>query len=153
MKNVETYIDSFRMKHEAFLTGCDSIEEMGLWDKEGLGEMDAFYSNDLTSIAIRLVATDGKITYKEVDFLNKIFDYDFSLEELTDVYDSCKDDIGQAFDENFENGITHMRKINGKLADAYKELLSLICDIIIKSDGVIAESEIEEVKRLKALCE
>jgi hypothetical protein len=29
----------------------------------------------------------------------------------------------------------------------------LICDIIIESDGVIAESEIEEVKRLKALCE
>ena len=46
-----------------------------------------------------------------------------------------------------------MRKINAKLADAYKELLSLICEIIIESDGVIAESEISEVKRLKAMCE
>lgn len=63
------------------------------------------------------------------------------------------DDIGQAFDENFENGITYMRKINAKLADAYKELLSLICEIIIESDGVITESEISEVKRLKAMCE
>ena len=62
-------------------------------------------------------------------------------------------EYGQAFDENFENGITHMRKINSKLADAYKELLSLICDIIIESDGVIADSEVEEVKRLKAMCE
>lgn len=35
----------------------------------------------------------------------------------------------------------------------YKELLSLICEIIIESDGVIAESEIAEVKRLKAMCE
>ena len=147
------YIDSFKMKHESFLIGCDSIEEMGLWDKEALGEMDVFYSNDLTSVIIRLIATDGKITQKEVDFLNETFDFEYTLDELIDVYNSCKDDIGHAFDENFENGITYMRKINAKLADAYKELLSLICEIIIESDGVIAESEIAEVKRLKAMCE
>lgn len=153
MKNVEMYIDSFKMKHESFLFGCDSIEEMGLWDKEALGEMDVFYSNDLTSVIIRLIATDGKITQKEVDFLNETFDFEYTLDELVDVYNSCKDDIGHAFDENFENGITYMRKINAKLADAYKELLSLICEIIIESDGVIAESEIAEVQRLKAMCE
>lgn len=153
MKNVEMYIDSFKMKHESFLIGCDSIEEMGLWDKEALGEMDVFYSNDLTSVIIRLIASDGKITQKEVDFLNETFDFEYTLDELIDVYNSCKDDIGHAFDENFENGITYMRKINAKLADAYKELLSLICEIIIESDGVIAESEIAEVKRLKAMCE
>ena len=147
------YIDSFKMKHESFLIGCDSIEEMGLWDKEALGEMDVFYSNDLTSVIIRLIATDGKITQKEVDFLNETFDFEYTLDELIDVYNSCKDDIGHAFDENFENGITYMRKINAKLADAYKELLSLICEIIIESDGVIAESEIAEVKRLKEMCE
>ena len=147
------YIDSFKMKHESFLIGCDSIEEMGLWDKEALGEMDVFYSNDLTSVIIRLIASDGKITQKEVDFLNETFDFEYTLDELIDVYNSCKDDIGHAFDENFENGITYMRKINAKLADAYKELLSLICEIIIESDGVIAESEIAEVKRLKAMCE
>ena len=153
MKNVEMYIDSFKMKHESFLIGCDSIEEMGLWDKDTLGEMDVFYTNDLTSVIIRLIATDGKITQKEVDFLNETFDFEYTLDELIDVYNSCKDDIGHAFDENFENGITHMRKINAKLADAYKELLSLICEIIIESDGIIAESEIAEVKRLKSMCE
>ena len=52
MKNVEMYIDSFKMKYELFLIGCDSIEEMGLWDKKALGEMDVFYSNDLTSVII-----------------------------------------------------------------------------------------------------
>ena len=153
MKNVEMYIDSFKMKHESFLIGCDSIEEMGLWDKESLGEMDVFYSNDLTSVIIRLIATDGKITQKEVDFLNETFDFEYTLDELIDVYNSCKDDIGHAFDENFENGITYMRKINAKLADAYKELLSLVCEIIIESDGVISVTEFAEVKRLKEMCE
>lgn len=153
MKNVDMYIDSFKMKYESFLIGCDAIEEMGLWDKETHGEMDAFYSNDLTSVIIRLIATDGIITQKEVEYLNETFGFEYTLEELIDVYNACKDDIGHAFDESFENGITYMRKINAKLADAYKELLCLICEIIIESDGVIAESEVAEVKRLKALCE
>lgn len=153
MENLNRYIDSFKTKHESFLVGCDSIEEMGLWDKETLGEMDVFYSNDLTSVIIRLIASDGKITPKEVDYLNKTFGFEYTLEELTDVYNYCKDDIGHSFDESFENGITYMRKINGKLADAYKELLSLVCDIIIESDGIISEFETEEVKHLKSMCD
>lgn len=152
MKNLEMYIESFKMKHELFLIGCDSIEEMGLWNKEEYGEMDAFYSNDLLSVIIRLIATDGKITQREVDYLNKTFEFDYTLEELAEAYDLCKEDIGCSFDESFENGITYMRKINSKLADAYKELLCLICDIIIASDGIITDSEIDEVKRLKTLC-
>ena len=151
MNNVAQYTESFKMKYESFQTGCDSIEEMGLWDKEAYGEMDVFYANDLASVIIRLIAVDGKITQREVDYLNETFDFSFTHEELCEVYSNCCDDIGHAFDESFENGITHMRKINAKLADAYKELLALVCEIIIKSDGVIAAAELEEVKRLKAL--
>lgn len=150
MKN---YVDSFKMKYESFLTGCDSIEEMGLWDKEAHGEMDVFYSNDLASVIIRLIAVDGVIAQKEVDYLNSTFGFDYTLAQLQEVYDNCKEDIGHAFDETFENGITLMRKINAKLADAYKELLSLICTIIMEGDGTVVAAEIEEVRRLKALCE
>lgn len=153
MINLDMYIDSFKMKHESFLIGCDSIEEMGLWDKDTLGEMDVFYSNDLSSVIIRLIASDGKISEKEVQYLNETFGFEYTLEELIDVYNNCKEDIGRSFDEDFANGISYMRKINSKLADAYKELLVLVCDIIVGSDGIIAESEIEEVKRLKAMCE
>ena len=150
MKN---YVDSFKMKYESFLTGCDSIEEMGLWDKEAYGEMDVFYSNDLASVIIRLIAVDGVIAQKEVDYLNTTFGFDYTLAQLQEVYNNCKEDIGHAFDETFENGIALMRKINAKLADAYKELLSLICTIIMEGDGTVVAAEIEEVRRLKALCE
>ena len=153
MKNVDLYVESFKMKYESFLTGCDSIEEMGLWDKETLGEMEAFYLNDLTSVIIRLIAADGNISQKEVDYLNEAFGFEYTLDELIAVYEACQEDIGHAFDEQFENGITYMRKINGKMADAYKELLSLICTIIIESDGIVAASELSTVQQLKALCE
>ncbi len=153
MKKIDMYIDVFKKEHEMFLIGCDSIEEMGLWDKENLGEMDAFYSNDLTSVIIRLIASDGKISEKEVGYLNETFGFEYTLDELTEVYNNCSDDIGHSFDESFENGISYLRKLNGKLADTYKELLSLICEIIIAGDGIISEQEIAEVNNLKALCE
>ena len=152
MKNLEKYTDSFKMKFDSFLTGCDALEEEGVWDKEAHGEMEAFYMNDLTSVVIRLIASDGTITKRETDYLNETFDFSYTQEELVELYRSCKDDIGHAFDETFENGITYMRRINDMLADAYKELLYLICEIIIRSDGIIAEAEVAEVRRLQALC-
>ena len=151
MNNLDMYTESFKLKLEKFLLGCDAIEELGLWDKEKNGEMDVFYQNDLVSIIIRLIAADGVISGREVDYLNKNFGFSYSIAELRDVYQNCREEIGHSFDETFENGITLMRSINEKLADAYKELLGLICDIIIESDGVVTETEQEEVKRLKAL--
>ena len=44
-----------------------------------------------------------------------------------------------------------MRSVNEKLADAYRELLGLACDIIIESDGIVYPSETEEAMRLKKL--
>ena len=146
-------MDGFKLKFEKFLNGCDSIEEIELWDKEEYGEMDVFYANDLVSVILRLIAVDGVISSKEVEYLNATFGFRYTLEELQEVYKNCREDIGQAFDETFVNGITLMRRMNTKLADAYKELLALICAIIVESDGVVCALERAEVYRLKALCE
>ena len=151
MTKLDIYTQSFKTKYEAFVIGCDSIEEMELWDKEKHGEMDVFYANDLTSIIIRLIASDGKITHKETEYLNTSFGFDYTVNELCEVYESNADILDRSFDESFENGISYMRAINGKLADAYKELISLACDIIVESDGVVADAELAEVRRLNAL--
>lgn len=152
MKNIDAYVDGFKRKHEAFILGCDAIEEMGLWNKGQLGEMDAFYTNDMTGIIIRLIAADGRITNKEVEYLNKTFGFDYTLEELKTVYENAGDCLEESFDESFANGITYMRRIAPLLADAYKELLSMICEIIINSDGVAAEAELAQAARLMAMC-
>lgn len=152
MSNLEKLTESFKMKYEAFITGCDSVEELELWDKETFGEMDGFYSNDLISIIIRLIASDGIITQNEVDYLNKTFDVNYSLEELKCVYNDCKENFGESFDQDFENGIERIKKVNEKLANAYKELINLVCEIIIESDGVISAIELNEVDKLKELC-
>ncbi len=153
MDKLNILTESFKTKYEAFLTGCDSVENMGLWDRELLGEMDAYYTNDLLSVIIRLIARDGKISGKEVEYLNETFGFEYTQPELREVYDSCEEELGSKFDESFANGISYMRKVNYKLADAYKELLSLVCEIIIESDGAITDEERTEVKRLKEIAD
>lgn len=98
-----------------------------------------------------MIAADGEISEKEAEYLNKNFGFEYTAEELADIYESCEEEISHSFDEQFENGVTYMRSINEKLADAYKELLGLICDIIIESDDVISPEEIEEVTSLKMM--
>ena len=151
MKKIDLLTEEFKSKYERFLIGCDAIEELDQWDKEAHGEMDVFYQNDLVSVILRLIAVDGEIGAKEVEYLNEIFGFDYSLDELVDVYESCEDNIDRSFDEIFKNGVTVMRSINEKLANAYKELLELICDIIIASDENIAPEEMIEVGKLKKL--
>ena len=150
MKNIDRLTESFKFKYEKFLIGCDSVEELGQWNKEEFGEMDVFYQNDLLSVILRLIASDGEFSEKEIDYLNKNFGFDYTVDELVAVYESCKEEIESAFDENFANGITYMRKINLKLADAYKELLELICDIIIESDDMVSDEETKIIHQLKA---
>ena len=151
MKNLDALTQEFNTKYERFFIGCDAVEDSGLWDIEEYGDMEAFYQNDLVSVIIRLIAADGSISSKEVEYLNKSFGFEYTVEELNEVYRSCKDDIGSYFDEQFQNGISVMRSKNEKLADAYKELLGLICDIIASSDGIVSPDEADEIRNLKSM--
>lgn len=150
MKNIDKLTEQFKSLYERFLIGCDSIEEIGLWNKEEHGEMDVFYQNDLVSVILRLIASDGNISEKEVEYLNQNFGFGYTADELTDVYENCKEEIECSFDENFANGISYMRTLNTKLADAYKELLGLICDIIVESDNIVSDDETKIINQLKA---
>lgn len=151
MGNLAVYSDSFQLKYEKFLNGCDSVEEMGLWDKEAYGEMDAFYSADLVSVIIRLIAADGAISQAEVGYINDIFGFTYTVEELQVIYEECGEGIEAIYDEGVASGYALLKGINEKLAAAYKELLSLICDIVMESDGVIAAPELDMAKELKRL--
>ena len=151
MKNIDIYTEEFNLKHEQFIIGCDAIEEAGLWDKEAYGEMEAFYSADMACIIIRLIAADGRITDKEVDYLNENFGFDYDLVTLIHAYESSKEVLGEAFDEFFVKGIELLESINAGMAKAYRALLSLACDIIIASHVVVTSAEIKELERVKSL--
>ena len=151
MENIDNLTKAFRFQYERFHLGCDAIEETGAWDKEKFGEMGAFYENDLLSMIFRVIAADGKISAKEVEYLNRNFTFDYTVESLAEAYDNCRSEIGESFDVKFKNGVECMKNINVKLAALYSELLGIICDILIASDGEISPNEIQEAQRIKSL--
>lgn len=151
MSELKRRSESFKLKYEKFLTGCDAIEELQLWNKEEYGEMDAFYSADLACIITRLICADGRVAQPEVAYINEFFGFTYTAEELQELYADCGDGIDAVFDTGVANGLSLMAGINDKLAAAYKELILLICDIVMESDGVIAGAETALAEKLKSL--
>lgn len=132
----------------SFLDACDE-QEIVSWDKDELGEMDAYYANEALSVAIHLIASDGVFGDDEVECLNAIFDYDYSVESLEETYENVDVYIDAMFDEELDDGILLLRGYNDDLADAYQDMLCEICDAIIESDGDISKREREEARELK----
>ena len=145
-------VESFKTKFESFLIGCDAVEELNLWDKSKHGEMDSFYTNDLIGIVLRFISIDGRVSQSEVDFFNDTLGFHTTIDEITNIYETCKDALVDAsFDESFENGISLMRKINSQLADAYKEILIEMLHVIMGLDGIETVVERCEIERLEAM--
>ena len=132
----------------SFLDACDE-QEVDSWDKDELGEMDAYYANEALSVAIHLIASDGIFGDDEVECLNAIFDYDYSVETLEETYENVDVYIDAMFDDELDDGILLLRGYNDDLADAYQDLLCEICEAIIESDGDISQKEREEAQELK----
>ena len=149
MQDINRQTEEFKFKYERYLIGCDALEELGLWNKDVYGEMEAYYQNDLIGVILRVIVSDGIISEKETEYLNKSFGFKYSTSELEDYYNSCRDAFGQPFNTQARAGYLLMRTINEKLAEAYKELLELACTILISSDGIIGQVELEELQRAK----
>ena len=141
MDRLHTLTESFKSKYERFITGCDSVELDGVWDKDEYGEMDVFYENELLSVILSLIVADGKISGEEAGYLNENFGFSYSVEDLKNAWLNCEEEIGTYFEDHFKAGYTMLRGFNEKLAAAYKELFDLICRIIAESDGVVSDSE------------
>ena len=153
MEIIDINTSVFKTKYDKFIDLCNSVEKKQQWNKEDFGEMEVFYVTDLMSIIIRLVAVDGNISQKEVEYFNKTFGFECTLEELIDIYNNSIENIDGKFEANFVKGLDLLKKIDEELADLYKELLIMICEIIICSDDVKNPEEIKEFERLKEMIE
>ena len=141
MSSLQEYMAGFRLNYEKFLVGCDALEEEGLWPMDELGEMDVYFANDLACVIIRLIAADGVFAEEEIDFLNGALGTNYTVEELESVFNWCGDIINTMFEREIDESIAQLTELNPDLAAIYKQMLELIAQIVIKSDGVITESE------------
>lgn len=152
MDELKQKLITFHKNCRQFIEGCDKLEEAGLWNKEALGEMEAFYLNDMASVVIRLIALDKNISEKEVKYLKESFGFSYTVDELAIVYENSKENLQEYFDEDLSNAVKYLWELDRELADCYQKLIYLICDIIASSDGIVLTMEKKEIERLMAMC-
>ncbi len=150
MSRLQQLSESFQLKFQKFLNGCDAQEELDRWDQDAFGDMDAYYAADMTSIVLRLTVADGRVTPEEVRYIEEMFGFRYTQQEVWDIYRDCQAGIDTVFDTEAENGYSRILAVNEKLGAAYKELVCLICTIIIESDGILEGREVALAEQVRS---
>ena len=143
--------EGFRLNYEKFLNACDAQELEGKWDVETNGEMDAWFANDLICAVIRLIAADGRFSLEEVKYLNDALGFSYTAEELSEVYRLSGERIEYMFEREIPESMEVLRKLDPGLAELYRTMMLQICDLIIVSDGKIADEERQAAERLRSM--
>ena len=144
-------LDGFRLNYEKFLTACDAQELEGRWNVEADGEMDAWFANDMICTVIRLIAADGDVKPEEVSYLNDALGFDYTPDQLREVYRAAGDRIEVLFERELPGTIERLRSLDPDLAELYRTMLLQICDLVAGSDGHIAAEERQTAERLRAM--
>lgn len=148
-----TSAEQFRTNVEAFLEACEVLQANGLWEEAEYGNIQAYYVNDLVCIITRIIAADGKITESETKLLGDVFGFDYSVEELQEVYDICAEYIAELFDTGVSEAYGMLKEKDENLAMNYKELMIEAGNVAMDSDNMImiSEKEKEAVQKLQEL--
>lgn len=143
----EANAERFIGRWEQFMTACDALEWSRKWNKELYGEMEAYYENDIVSILLRIIASDGRITSEETEQLNKCYGFSYTNEELQEVCDHFKDEAEDP-DSSLLEGYSLLKSVDPKLAEFYAELVVFACSMIVESDGALMEHELREANHI-----
>ncbi|MCR4644782.1 MAG: TerB family tellurite resistance protein [Oscillospiraceae bacterium] len=154
MSKIQEYAESFKLKYERFLIGCDAVQEEGDWSTENLGDMGAYYTRELLIMILRIITADGWVSQKEVDYLNEFFGFTYTQKELDKALDGLDSPLHSASNEKvIIDSMKLLRSINPRLAASFRELVLLSCGIMSMSDGIVTDEEKEEIAKLRALVE
>lgn len=151
MDELKSLSDGFKLKHELFINGCDSLEAQRKWDRETRGEMETYFLGDIMSIVIYLASADGEITTEETVYLNDMLGFKNSTKTYKDIYKSCKSEIDNIAQNKIPEGIKLLSDINTELAAHYKEMLQLSCKIVAMSDCFVTTEEDAIIKQINLI--
>ena len=148
-QKIDVLTETFRARFDQFTNGCDCLEDVSFWNLDEYGEMDVYFLNEILSIILRLIIVDGKISAREVEYLNKNFGFSYTKQELEEVCDTCQDELYDSFENRIKSDLDLLKSSNTKLVDEFKALIQLICEIISESDESITLEEKNEMEIIK----
>jgi len=136
----------FTFQWERLINGFDSTEELGLWNKEEYGEMEVYCENVLITVLMHFMAVDNTITQAEVDAINSMFGFEFTLDNIMNICETMEEEL-ENYVEAPKQMINVIEDANPKIAEAFKTLLIDACSSILESDSMTSEekSELQEM--------
>ena len=146
--DIERSSERFRLKYEQFVRACEAAEAEGRWDTAERGGMEGCYFNIILGVLLHLIITDGNVAEREVESLNRNFGFDYTVESLLELYYSVGEEIEENYLANAEEGLSLLAGIDSALADDFRSLLALICEILAESDEGISEPELAALRKV-----
>ena len=139
-------VDTFNSLYEAFVEECNVLENDGKWNSEHYGDMETWFYNDFLCAILHMIAADGVIKQPEIDYLNELLGntalgFTYTYPELYEVMSDMHERIDSLFENEISKEFKLLQAIDEQAANDYIDLMILICEIISKSDGDIAEEE------------
>ena len=146
--DIDRSSESFRQKYDRFARACEAAEAAGRWDTAERGGMEGYYFNTILGVLLHLIITDGNVAEREAETLNRNFGFDYTVESLLELYYSVGEEIEENYLANAEEGLSLLTGIDPALADDFRALLTLICEILAESDEGISEIELASLRKI-----
>ena len=149
MKENEERAAEFQAKYERFVNACDAAEAEGRWNREEYGDMEGYCFGALMGILLSLINADGNIGEGEAEFLNRSFGFSYTVDDLLALYGDLGREIEGGSAENAAAAMDLLRQSGEDVAEAFRDLALLACDIAGESEDGMLESELEMIRQLR----
>ena len=152
MSQLDMSAETFQIKFEQFLIGCEEIEQGDIWNLEEYGEMQDYYAGLIVSMILRIVTSEGWISDEDIEYLNLLFGFSYDGGELEQVFEGCRDMVtSPEFETDLKKSALLLRQISTERYHEFHELVGLIGEIFANSEGFISESQKNEMLHLQEL--
>lgn len=142
--------DLFSQNYNEFIEKCAAFNSSEAWDEDEYCEMSLFYESSMANLILSLMACDGVIHEKEVDFINQFGIGTYTAERIEEIIGFMGSSVERYYNEDIIRDIELLKEVDEGMAEEYTGLVKAACELIISCDDEIAD---EEKKRSQQLIE
>ena len=106
--------------------------------------METYCENVLICILVKAVCADKNVNQAEIDAINNMFGFELDVETVSQIFEIMEDETNDILDEPTET-FDMIKRANDRIYQSFVELVTNACQIIIDSDGVASNVEIEKL--------
>ena len=149
----EMLVEQFQDQYARLVRDCAEAEASGRWNAERDGSAEGFAFSALSGAILSLIISDGNVGEHETDYLNRIFGFDYSVDDLLGLFRFSTGDLRKNAVPNVREAVRILREADPAAAADFQNLLRLACRIISESDDGVLDVESDLIRQLEEAAE